>query len=147
MPGGLRPAMNRITISSPWITEQEIYFIGGGPHLAGRGDFLNIYADFNWHHSHLELWNLDMTRCERSIAPLFNLMVAFKVADGSNHGQPKPLTCPPEVYQRALNLYYYTTHRDVDEIIDPHFTMYKTAASPHAVELREDYRKSGQNGV
>jgi Rps23 Pro-64 3,4-dihydroxylase Tpa1-like proline 4-hydroxylase len=145
------------------------YFIGGGPHLAGQGDFLNIHADFNWHHKlqahrrvnvliymnpgwqeewggHLELWNLDMTRCERSIAPLFNRMVAFRVADGSNHGQPKPLTCPPGVYRRALNLYYYTTHRDVDEITDPHFTMYKTAASPHAVELGVDYRKSAQNG-
>lgn len=26
------------------------YFIGGGAHIAARGDFLNIHADFNWHH-------------------------------------------------------------------------------------------------
>ena len=26
------------------------YFIGGGVHLSGRDDFLNIHADFNWHH-------------------------------------------------------------------------------------------------
>jgi Rps23 Pro-64 3,4-dihydroxylase Tpa1-like proline 4-hydroxylase len=145
------------------------YFIGGGPHLAGPGDFLNIHADFNWHHKlqahrrvnvliymnpgwqeewggHLELWDGAMTRCEQSFAPFFNRMVAFKVADGSNHGQPKPLACPPGVYRKALNLYYYTTHRDLDEITDPHFTMYKTAASPHAVELGEDYRKTAKTG-
>src|SRR5215207_3565844 len=26
------------------------YFIGGGVHISGTGDFLNIHADFNWHH-------------------------------------------------------------------------------------------------
>ena len=26
------------------------YFIGGGVHLSSTGDFLNIHADFNWHH-------------------------------------------------------------------------------------------------
>ena len=26
------------------------YFIGGGIHLSGPGDFLKIHADFNWHH-------------------------------------------------------------------------------------------------
>ena len=26
------------------------YFIGGGVHISGRGDFLKIHADFNWHH-------------------------------------------------------------------------------------------------
>jgi Rps23 Pro-64 3,4-dihydroxylase Tpa1-like proline 4-hydroxylase len=26
------------------------YFIGGGAHLSGRGDFLKAHADFNWHH-------------------------------------------------------------------------------------------------
>jgi hypothetical protein len=29
---------------------------------------------------------------------------------------------------------------------DPHFTMYKTEASPHAVELGEDYRRSAGMG-
>jgi len=26
------------------------YFIGGGAHMSTTGDFLNIHADFNWHH-------------------------------------------------------------------------------------------------
>jgi hypothetical protein len=143
------------------------YFIGGGPHLAGRGDFLNIHADFNWHHKlqahrrvnvliylntgwqedwggHLELWDRGMTRRVKSILPIFNRMVAFKVADDSNHGQPQPLRCPQGVYRKALNLYYYTARRDEAEITDPHFTLYKTQTSPHAVELGTDYRKSAQ---
>lgn len=143
------------------------YFIGGGPHLAGRGDFLKIHADFNWHHKlqahrrvnvliylnpgwneewggHLELWDKAMTRRGESIAPLSNRMVAFKVADDSNHGQPQPLRCPPHVYRKALNLYYYTTHRDESEVSAPHFTVYKTHASPAAMELGDEYRKSGQ---
>lgn len=143
------------------------YFIGGGPHLAGRGDFLNIHADFNWHHKlqahrrvnvliylnagwqeewggHLELWDRSMTRRVKAILPIFNRMVAFKVADDSNHGQPQPLQCPPGVYRKALNLYYYTTRRDDTEITDPHFTLYKTTASPHAMELGEGYRESAK---
>ena len=31
-----------------------------------------------------------MTQRVRSYLPLFNRMVAFKVADDSNHGQPNP---------------------------------------------------------
>ena len=143
------------------------YFIGGGPHLAGRGDFLNIHADFNWHHKlqahrrvnvliylntgwkeawggHLEFWDRAMTRRVQSVLPVFNRMVAFKVADDSNHGQPQPLQCPPEVYRKALNLYYYTTRRDESELTDPHFTLYKTQASPHAMELGDEYRKSAR---
>jgi hypothetical protein len=50
------------------------------------------------------------------------------------------------VYRKALNLYYYTTQRNAEEMTDPHFTMYKTEASPHAVELGEDYRRSAGMG-
>jgi hypothetical protein len=145
------------------------YFIGGGPHLAGRGDFLNVHADFNWHHklqAHrrvnallylnegwraewggaLELWTADMGRRVTSLLPLFNRLVVFDVGEASNHGQPEPLRCPPDVYRKALNLYYYTTRRDEAETEQPHFTVYRTQASPHAVELGEGYRKSAGDG-
>ncbi len=143
------------------------YFIGGGPHLAGPGDFLNVHADFNWHHKlqayrrvnallylnldwheewrgDLELWERDMTQPVRAIAPLFNRLVVFNVADDSYHGQPQPLGCPEGVYRKALNLYFYTTHQDSSETSAPHFTAYKTQASPHAVELGENYRRLAQ---
>src|SRR5215468_3716938 len=60
------------------------YFIGGGEMVSGKGDFLKVHADFNWHHKlqahrrlnalfyltpdwksewkgDLELWSKDMT--------------------------------------------------------------------------------------
>jgi hypothetical protein len=45
------------------------------------------------------------------------------------------------VIRKVLNLYYYTTHRD-DEHAEalPHFTLYKTEASPTSVEIGEEYR-------
>ena len=62
-----------------------------------------------------------------------------------------------------LNLYYYTTHREDGDVDSPHFTLYKHAdgtgetnvgeavpevshaieASPVAMELGAEYRKSG----
>jgi len=50
------------------------YFIGGGPHLAGRGDFLNIHADFTVHPHHRrwrrripDEYRADMARYVRSM--------------------------------------------------------------------------------
>jgi Rps23 Pro-64 3,4-dihydroxylase Tpa1-like proline 4-hydroxylase len=141
------------------------YFIGGGIHISGAGDFLNVHADFNWHHklqAHrrvnallylnrgwkeewngaLELWDRDMKQAIDVIYPQFNRLVVFNVTDYSHHGQPKPNACPPNEYRKVLNLYFYTTQRDAAEITDPHFTVYKTEASPNAVELGTNYRNS-----
>ncbi|HXJ40147.1 MAG TPA: 2OG-Fe(II) oxygenase [Bryobacteraceae bacterium] len=143
------------------------YFVGGGIHISGPGDFLNIHADFNWHHklhAHrrvnallylspdwkeewngaLEMWSPDMSRQVETIYPGFNRLVVFNVTDVSNHGQPKANACPPGVYRQVLNLYYYTAKRDESEISAPHFTAYKTENSPSAVALREGYLKSVQ---
>lgn len=143
------------------------YFIGGGAHFGGTGDFLKIHADFNWHHklqAHrrinvllylnegwqeawggaLELWDKEMTRAVKSYYPLFNKLVVFSTSEDSNHGHPHPLTCPAGVYRRNLNLYYYTTRRDESEIHAPHFTLYKTEASPFAMEVAQKYRELGQ---
>lgn len=141
------------------------YFIGGGAHMSGPGEFLKIHADFNWHHklqahrrvnvllylSHdwheewggaLELWDKAMTRKVVSISPIFNRLMIFSTSEDSNHGQPRPNACPPNVYRKVLNLYYYTSRRDESEIAAPHYTLYKTEASPFAMELADDYRKS-----
>ena len=145
------------------------YFIGGGAHMSGRDDFLKIHADFNWHHklqAHrrvnallyvnehwaeewggaLEFWNKEMTERVEFALPLFNRLVVFNVGADSNHGQPEPNACPPDETRKALNLYYYTTRRDESELQDPHFTLYKTQASPFAEQLGDDYRKSGESG-
>jgi hypothetical protein len=146
------------------------YFIGGGVHLSGRGDFLKVHADFNWHHkmqAHrrvnalmylsdswdeewggaVEFWDRDMTGPVDKAYPIFNRLVVFSTSENSNHGQPQHNACPDGTFRKVLNLYYYTTSRD-DEDADaqPHFTLYKTGASDFATELGESYRRSGGNG-
>jgi hypothetical protein len=143
------------------------YFIGGGVHISGTGDFLNIHADFNWHHKlqayrrvnallyltddwrpewkgAIEFWNKDMSKAEVSSLPLFNRLVVFSTGEHSNHGQREPNECPRGVFRKVLNLYYYTTRREDGDMDDPHFTLYKTEASPFAMELGEQYRHSGE---
>src|SRR5262249_32356073 len=142
------------------------YFIGGGAHMSTTGDFLKIHADFNWHHklrAHrrvnallyltenwkpewhgaIEMWDREMTGPVVSILPLFNRVVIFSTGEHSNHGQRLPNMCPPGVHRKVLNLYYYTTAREDGDVADPHFTLYKPEASPLAMELGSEFRKSG----
>lgn len=144
------------------------YFIGGGVHISGTGDFLKIHADFNWHHKlqayrrvnallyfsddwrpewrgALEFWDRDMTGPVASSLPLFNRLVVFSTGEHSNHGQREPNECPPGVFRKVLNLYYYTSRREDGDMNDPHFTLYKPTASPFAMELGEKYRKAGKD--
>lgn len=147
------------------------YFIGGGVHLSGPGDFLKIHADFNWHHklqAHrrvnallylsetwdeswggaIEFWDREMNGPVDQAYPRFNRLVVFSTSEHSNHGPRVPNACPPESPRKVLNLYYYSTHRDdEDATADPHFTQYKqeayrTESSPFATQLGADYRAS-----
>ena len=142
------------------------YFIGGGAHMSTTGDFLKIHADFNWHHklqAHrrvnallylteewqpewggaIEMWDKEMTGPVVSNLPLFNRLVVFSTGEHSNHGQRLPNACPPGVHRKVLNLYYYTTRREDDDLADPHFTLYKPEASTFAMELGNEFRRSG----
>ena len=128
------------------------YFTGGGAHMSTTGDFLNIHADFNWHHKlqayrrvnallylperwepewngAIEFWDQELTRPVVSNLPKFNRLVIFSTGEHSNHGQRLPNACPPGVQRKVLNLYYYTTHRDDGDVDDPHFTLYKSPGS------------------
>ncbi|RYZ67578.1 MAG: 2OG-Fe(II) oxygenase [Proteobacteria bacterium] len=142
------------------------YFIGGGVHMSTTGDFLKIHADFNWHHKlqawrrvnvliylpetwepewqgALEFWDRDMSGPVVSALPLFNRMVVFSTGEHSHHGQRLPNLCPPGLQRKVLNLYYYTSGRTDGDIAAPHFTLYKPEASSFAMELGNEYRRSG----
>ncbi len=142
------------------------FFIGGGVHESTTGDFLNIHVDFNWHHKlqahrrcnallyfsddwqpewdgQTELWPLDMSGPSVQVLPVFNRMLVFNTSEISHHGQPNPNRCPETETRKVLNLYYYTTHLDKEHEADPHFTLYKTEASPFATSLGADYRAGG----
>lgn len=127
------------------------YFEGGGFHQTKPGGFLKIHADFNKHRQtgldrrlnvlvylnkdwkeeyggHFELWNRDMTKCEKKILPAFNTMAMFTTSDFSYHGLPNPLTCPPDRSRKSLALYFYTNGRPAHEIntgLEDHTTLFK----------------------
>jgi Rps23 Pro-64 3,4-dihydroxylase Tpa1-like proline 4-hydroxylase len=124
------------------------YFGGGGLHQIEPGGFLKIHADFNVHPKlrldrrlnmliylnrdwkeeyggHLELWDGSMSRCVKSILPVFNRTVVFSTTDTSFHGHPHPLTSPPGVTRKSVSLYYYTNGRPESERSLAHDTIFK----------------------
>lgn len=111
------------------------YFRGGGFHEISNGGHLSVHADFNHHVSmnlerrinlliylnegwedeyggQLELWANDMSRCEKSILPLFNRAVMFNTTSFSNHGNPNPVNHPNGQTRKSIALYYYTATWD-----------------------------------
>lgn len=121
---------------------------GGGLHQIKRGGYLKVHADFNWHRKlrldrrlnlliylnrdwkeeyggHLELWNENMTKCEKKILPIFNRCVVFNTTDVSFHGHPDPLMCPEQQTRKSLALYYYTNGRPADEASPAHTTLFQ----------------------
>ncbi len=117
------------------------YFYGGGVHQILTGGKLAIHTDFNhlvqldlyrrlnvllylnkdWnpdYNGYLELWDLNMTTCVKSIAPVFNRLVVFNTSKRSFHGHPKPLNTPEDVTRKSVALYYYTAKPVPGEIYD-----------------------------
>ena len=124
------------------------YFGGAGPHQIEPGGFLKVHADFNWHPKlrldrrinllvylnkdwreeyggHLELWDREVSRCERRILPVFNRTVVFDTTDVSFHGHPHPLACPEGRTRKSVSLYYYSNGRPEEERSAPHDTIFR----------------------
>jgi len=114
------------------------YFLGAGFHQILQGGYLSVHADFNHHKlmdlerrinvliylnkdwrpeygGLLELWTNDMTRCARSVVPMFNRCVIFNTTSNSNHGNPEPINHPERVPRRSIALYYYTSTWNADQ--------------------------------
>jgi Rps23 Pro-64 3,4-dihydroxylase Tpa1-like proline 4-hydroxylase len=139
------------------------YMIGGGAMMSGKGDFLKIHQDFNWHHKlqlnrrvnallylspdwqeeyggELELW--DESRPVKKIVPTFNRLVVFNTPN-ANHGQPHPLAIPDNIYRRVFSAFYYTVRADDREWEDPHFTKYLPVNSEYGSKLLEAFSEKG----
>ena len=107
------------------------YYAGGGLHETLAGGHLSVHADFNvhgdmkverrlnllvylnddWPESYggqLELWDKKMRRPAVSVAPVMARAVVFNTTLQNFHGQPEPLTCPPDRSRRSIATYYYT---------------------------------------
>jgi hypothetical protein len=121
---------------------------GGGLHQIVRGGKLGVHADFNKHGQYnldrrlnlllylnkdwkaeyggnLELWDRDMTRCERKVAPLFNRVMIFGTTDFTYHGHPEPLQCPENMTRKSMALYYFSNGRPAEEISGEHSTLFR----------------------
>lgn len=121
------------------------YLTGGGFNQINPGGLLAVHADGNWHdlmsvhrrlnvilylnhdwqdswNGNFELWDRDDNNqphhCVKTIRPDWNRLIVFKTDDFSFHGHPHPLTCPPDRSRRSLILYYYTSHRPTEEVVD-----------------------------
>jgi Rps23 Pro-64 3,4-dihydroxylase Tpa1-like proline 4-hydroxylase len=107
------------------------YYSGGGLHETRTGGHLSIHADFNIHEvmkvrrrinllvylnedwpanfgGNLELWDKAMRRAAVNVAPIIGRAVIFNTDLDSFHGQPEPLTCPPERSRKSIATYYYS---------------------------------------
>jgi Rps23 Pro-64 3,4-dihydroxylase Tpa1-like proline 4-hydroxylase len=124
------------------------HYAGGGCHELRPGGFLKVHADFNWHTQmrldrrinllvylnkdwqpeyggNLELWDTTMSHKVVEYAPLFNRCVIFNTTDTSYHGNPVPVSCPPDRSRRSLAFYYYTNGRPAGEVSESHGTLFK----------------------
>lgn len=117
------------------------HFYGGGVHQILNGGKLSVHTDFNdlsqldlyrrinvllylnkdWKPEYagdLELWDSKVTRCVKSVAPIFNRLVVFNTNKKSFHGHPKPLDTPENVTRKSIALYYYTAKKALGEKYD-----------------------------
>ncbi|MEM8929569.1 MAG: 2OG-Fe(II) oxygenase [Acidobacteriota bacterium] len=115
---------------------------GGGLHRTESGGKLSVHVDFSHHPAnglnrrlnlllyltpewqddyggHLELWSWgDDKRPEAKILPKFNRCAIFSTSPWSYHGQPEPLTCPPELARQSVALYYFSNGRPDHEAME-----------------------------
>jgi Rps23 Pro-64 3,4-dihydroxylase Tpa1-like proline 4-hydroxylase len=142
------------------------YLVGGGLHVCKSGGYLNIHADFNWHHKlqlhrrlnvliyltpnwkeefngNLELWNKKKTRKIKEYSPKFNSCIIFNTTADSFHGHPIPVAGNKNTFRKVINLYYYTAQRPKKEIYNPTFTVYgkikKTVIRSSKFKIQNSY--------
>ena len=115
------------------------YYYGGGLHQLNRGGKLGVHADYSKHvkwpldrrinailylnkdwkeeyNGHLELWDTEVTKCEKKVLPIFNRLLVFAVTDFNMHGVPEILNCPEEMSRKSLAFFYFTNGRPEHEI-------------------------------
>lgn len=143
------------------------YFYGGGVHQLNRGGKLAVHADYSKHvkwpldrrinailylnkdweeeyNGHLELWDTDVTKCEKKVLPIFNRLLVFAVTDFNMHGVPEPLNCPEDMSRKSLAFFYFTNGRPESEVdktkkLHVKFTDRPTDHTPKNAQAKENY--------
>ncbi|MGB0521512.1 MAG: 2OG-Fe(II) oxygenase [Flammeovirgaceae bacterium] len=129
-------------IEEVFITDDSM---GAGLHQGVDGSFLDIHIDFNIHHiknvhrrlnlliyleqdwkpeygGQLELWDADMTNCDKLVEPNFNRAVMFETSEISYHGYGKT-SLPPTKTRKSFFAYFYTNERE--DAVGYHDTIFK----------------------
>lgn len=146
--------LSKVTgIEDVFITDDKL---GAGLHQGQNGSFLDIHIDFNIHpnlnvhrrlnmliylqqnwkpeyNGSLELWNDDMTVCEKYVSPDFNRCVVFETNEISYHGYTKKLNLPEGISRKSFYAYFYTNTRE--DAVGYHDTVFK--ATPHDTAIKK----------
>lgn len=151
------------------------YYYGGGIHQLNRGGKLAVHADYSKHvkwpldrrinailylnkdwkeeyNGHLELWNTEVTQCEKKVLPVFNRLLVFSVTDFNMHGVPEPLNCPEEMSRKSMAFFYFTNGRPEHEVdqnkkLHVKFTDRPTDETPKNAQAKENYIGYERNPV
>jgi Rps23 Pro-64 3,4-dihydroxylase Tpa1-like proline 4-hydroxylase len=150
-------------IEDVFITDDSL---GAGIHQGANGSFLDIHIDFNIHHiknvhrrlnlliyleknwkdeygGHLEMWDAQMTKCEKKVKPEFNRCVIFETNEISYHGYGK-ITLPEGVTRKSFFSYFYTNERE--GATGYHDTIFKARPEEGAVKkIQTDVKETLKN--
>lgn len=150
-------------IEEVFITDDSL---GAGLHQGGNGSFLDVHIDFNIHHiqnvhrrlnlliylekdwkeeygGDLELWNADMTSCDKTVRPHFNRAVIFETNEISYHGYGK-ITLPEGVTRKSFFAYFYTKERA--DAVPYHDTIFKARPEEGAMKkMKTDVKETLKN--
>jgi hypothetical protein len=119
--------------------QPDLELRGGGIHAIGRGGYLKLHTEFNWHrgmsmylrlnlleyliedwqdawNGNIELWSADARERIFSLSPRIGRALLFETNDISYHGHPDALECPEGVFRKSIALYYYTPTRPAADI-------------------------------
>jgi len=135
--------MSAVTgIADVFVTDDNL---GCGLHEGKNGSFLDVHIDFNIHAEKnvhrrlnmliymnkdwkpeyggdLEMWNANMTNCDKKVAPLFNRAVIFETNEISYHGYSK-INVPEGMTRKSIYTYFYTEIRE--DAVKYHDTIFK----------------------
>ncbi|MGD0940001.1 MAG: 2OG-Fe(II) oxygenase [Terracidiphilus sp.] len=111
------------------------YLTGAGYHIVPEGGKFDVHADRNADHNsglerrlvmliylnkawrpefggQLELWNMDGTRCEKVIEPIFNRTVIFEIGDKNFHAV-RPVAKGLAFPRRSFAVYFHTVGKNL----------------------------------
>ena len=141
--------------------------MGAGLHQGKNGSFLDIHIDYSMHHiqhvyrrlnlliffnpnwkdewnGHTELWNENMTVCDKKVRPDFNRCVIFETTGNSYHGYGK-INPPEEVTRKSFYTYFYT-HENVSHKEGYHDTIFKARPDDStAKKIQTDVKEGLKN--